>query len=101
MGLVSFGTGYLYWRCGNPGWQKMVFTTLTLSQMGNALASRSARDSLFQIGLFSNKVLLAAVLLTLVLQLAVVYIPFLSFQDLIICLLLSCFLGCKTIKVLA
>lgn len=98
MGLVSFGTGYLYWRRGNPSWQTMVFTNLTLSQMGNALASRSARDSLFQIGLFSNKVLLAAVLLTLVLQLAVVYIPFLqkifatqplSFQDLIICLLLS------------
>jgi Ca2+-transporting ATPase len=56
----------------------MVFTTLTLSQMGNALAVRSERDSLFRIGLLSNKPLLGAVLLTFVLQLAVVYVPFLQ-----------------------
>jgi Ca2+-transporting ATPase len=99
LGLVSFGTGYFYWRIGNTGWQTMVFTTLTLSQMGNALAIRSEQDSLFKIGLLSNKPLLAAVLVTLGLQLAVVYIPFLqnifttqalSLGDLVICLLLSC-----------
>jgi len=76
----------------------MVFTTLTLSQMGHALAIRSSRDSLFKIGLFSNKALLGAVLLTFVLQLAVVYIPLLQglFKtvalppgDLLISLLLS------------
>ncbi|MEM8865157.1 MAG: cation-translocating P-type ATPase C-terminal domain-containing protein, partial [Planctomycetota bacterium] len=45
------------------------------SQMGNVLAIRSARDSLFQIGLLSNKLLLAAVCLTFVMQMAVVYTP--------------------------
>ncbi len=55
----------------------MVFTTLTLSQMGHALAIRS-RDSLFQVGLLSNKPLLGAVLLTFVLQMAVIYVPFLQ-----------------------
>ena len=55
----------------------MVFTTLTLSQMGNALAVRS-RESLFKVGLLSNKALLGAVLLTFVLQLAVIYVPFLQ-----------------------
>ena len=61
----------------------MVFTTLTLSQMGHALAVRSSRDSLFKIGLLSNKPLLGAVLLTFVLQMAVVYAALFAgdFQD--------------------
>ncbi|MGB3700302.1 MAG: cation-translocating P-type ATPase, partial [Anaerolineales bacterium] len=98
MGLVSLGVGYYYWSQGNPNWQTIIFTTLVLSQMGNALALRSERESLFKIGLLSNKSMLNAVLLTLVLQLAVVYIPFLqsifktnalSWQELLICLVLS------------
>jgi Ca2+-transporting ATPase len=56
----------------------MVFTVLTLSQMTLALAVRSERDSLFSLGLLSNKAMLGAVSLTLVLQLAVVYLPFLQ-----------------------
>ena len=78
MGLVSLGVGYYYWSIGNPNWQTIVFTTLTLSQMGNALALRSERESLFKIGLLSNKSMLGAVLLTLALQLAVIYVPFLQ-----------------------
>ena len=46
--------------------------------MGNALALRSERESLFKIGLLSNKSMLGAVLLTLALQLAVIYVPFLQ-----------------------
>jgi Ca2+-transporting ATPase len=78
MGLVSLGMGFWAWRTDRPDWQTMVFTTLTLSQMGNALAVRSERDSLFRIGLLSNKPMLGAVLLTFVLQMAVVYVPFLQ-----------------------
>jgi Ca2+-transporting ATPase len=59
-------------------WQSMVFTVLTLSQMGHALAIRSERRSLFEIGLGSNLPLLGAVLLTLALQLAVLYVPTLN-----------------------
>jgi Ca2+-transporting ATPase len=77
MGLVSLGMGYWTWRTGWDNWQTMLFTTLTLSQMGHALAVRS-RDSLFKVGLLSNKALLGAVLLTFVLQMAVVYVPFLQ-----------------------
>jgi P-type Ca2+ transporter type 2C len=75
MGGVSLGTGYVYWRAGSPDWQTMLFTTLTLSQMGHVLAIRSSTDSLFSQGLGSNKPLLAAVALTLALQLAVIYLP--------------------------
>ena len=48
---------------------------LTLTQMGNALAIRSSRDSLFRIGVFSNKALIGSVALTFGLQMAVVYWP--------------------------
>jgi Ca2+-transporting ATPase len=60
---------------GDRHWQTMVFTTLTLAQMANIMAIRSERESLFTLGLRSNMPLLGAVLLTCVLQLAVVYIP--------------------------
>ena len=103
MGLVSLGIGYVYWRA-NPtetydaSWGTFVFTVLTLSQMGNALATRSSRDSLFQIGFFSNPAMLASVALTLALQLAVIYVPVLqrifrttalSLSELLLCLLVS------------
>jgi Ca2+-transporting ATPase len=88
MGMVSLGVGYYFWdMAGRPmqvgdditfHWRTMLFTTLTLAQMGNALALRTNRDSLFQVGLFSNPAMLGAVLLTFVLQLAVIYVPFLQ-----------------------
>ncbi len=56
-------------------WQTMVFTVLTLSQMGHVLAIRSETDSLFSQGLRSNLPLAGAVLSTFVLQLAVIYVP--------------------------
>jgi Ca2+-transporting ATPase len=73
IGLVSLVLGYWAWITGRPAWQTMVFTTLTLSQMGNVLAVRSGHESLFKIGLLTNKPLLGAVALTFVLQLAVIF----------------------------
>jgi Ca2+-transporting ATPase len=56
----------------------MVFTVLCFSQMGNVLAVRSERESLFSLGFFTNKPLLGAVVLTVVLQIATIYVPFLN-----------------------
>jgi len=78
MGLLSLGVGYWYWHIGQANWQTMVFATITFSQMAHVLAIRSGRDSLFRIGPLSNTPLLGAVVLTFVLQLAVVYVPFLQ-----------------------
>ena len=78
MGAVSLGVGLWAWHTGIAAWQTMVFTTLTVAQMGNALATRSERDSLFHQGLLSNKLMLFSVLLTLALQFAVIYMPFLQ-----------------------
>ena len=78
MGIVSLAMGYWNWASGSSvetHWRTIVFTVLTLAQMGNALAIRSSRDSLFQIGVFSNRALIGSVALTFGLQMAVVYWP--------------------------
>jgi Ca2+-transporting ATPase len=59
----------------NPHWQTMAFTVICFSQLGHAMAIRSDRQSLFKIGLFSNKFMLGALLITVALQLMIVYIP--------------------------
>lgn len=98
MGLVCIGTQAWAQHLGNAHWQTMVFTVLCISQMGHALAIRSHYKSLFQMGIFSNPQLIFAILLTFVLQMAVVYVPFLqdifktqalSLNELIICIALS------------
>ena len=63
---------------GHAHWQTMVFTVLTLSQMAHVMTIRSERDSLWQLGLGSNRPLLGAVLLTFVLQMATIYVPMLN-----------------------
>ncbi|BAU50203.1 ATPase [Sulfurifustis variabilis] len=78
MGGVSLLTQAWAIHVGNDNWQTMVFTVLTLSQLGHALAIRSERDSLFRQGLASNAPLLGAVVLTFALQLATIYVPFLN-----------------------
>ncbi|MDD3884438.1 MAG: calcium-translocating P-type ATPase, PMCA-type [Gallionella sp.] len=85
-------------QMGTTHWQTMVFTVLTLSQLAHVLAIRSETESLFRIGLFSNRWLLAAVIVTFLLQLMAIYHPFfneifrteaLSAGELLLCLLLS------------
>jgi Ca2+-transporting ATPase len=76
LGVVSLATEFLASGLDHAVWQTMVFATLGLSQMGNALAVRSERESVFKLGLLTNKPLLGAVLLTIVLQMGVIYLPF-------------------------
>jgi len=78
MGLVPLGVGYGYWQAGRANWQTMVFTVLVLSQLFLALTSRSQRDSFFSIGLMTNRAMVGAVSLAILLQLAAVYVPFLQ-----------------------
>jgi Ca2+-transporting ATPase len=78
VGLVVHITGYGYWRAANPTWQTMIFTTLTFCHLGVALAARSERNLLWELGLRSNKALLGALFLMTGLQLLVVYVPFLQ-----------------------
>ncbi|MDP2209088.1 MAG: cation-translocating P-type ATPase [Bacteroidota bacterium] len=59
-------------------WQTMVFTALVIGRMSVAMSVRSDADSIFKIGFFSNKPLLAAIVLNIFLQMIVVYTPFLN-----------------------
>ena len=58
--------------------QTMVFTVLTLSQMTYLLAIRCESAPLWRVGLASNRPLLDAVLLTFLLQLGTIYVPWLQ-----------------------
>jgi Ca2+-transporting ATPase len=78
MGAVCLATQAWAIGTGTAGWQTMVFTVLTLSQLGHVLAIRSEIDSLFVQGLRSNAPLLATVVLSVALQLAVIYVPALN-----------------------
>ncbi len=59
-------------------WQTIVFNVLCLSQFAHVLAIRSENQSLFSIGIFSNKPLIGSVILSLMLQFCITYIPFLQ-----------------------
>ncbi len=73
MALITLAFGYWAWSSGNPAWETMVFSLLIFLQGGHALAIRSERDSLFQMGLRSNPSVAVAVLATVLLQLAAIY----------------------------
>lgn len=67
------------WAINNDlHWQTIVFNVLCLSQMGHVLAIRSEKQSLFSIGIFSNKPLTGAVMIALLLQFVITYTPFLQ-----------------------
>jgi Ca2+-transporting ATPase len=105
LGVTGLALGYWAWSSGikgangvSPAWNTMVFIFLTIAQMGHALGLRSHRDSLFSLNFFGNRLLLGAVVVTLVLQLLAVYLPFfnhvfnttpLTLGQLVLCLVLS------------
>lgn len=70
-GLIPGTTGTLHYA------QTLAFTTLVFFQLFNALNARSDETSAFR-GLFANKWLWGALALSFLLQIAVVYTPFLQ-----------------------
>lgn len=92
---ASLPGGFIEGSGGMRYAQTMAFTTLVLASLFNVLNARSDEQSAF-FGLFSNKWLLASIALSVLLQLAVVYVPFLqlafstvslSIEDWILCTL--------------
>lgn len=76
MAIVTLGVQAWAIHTNIPHWQTMTFTVLCFSQLGHVIAIRSERESLFKIGLFSNKPLLGAIVLTVSFQLMIIYVPF-------------------------
>lgn len=71
--------GVLYWALNNgvslPKIQTLIFTLVVISLMFNAFNWRSDRNSIFSLGIFTNRSLIYAVLSTVLLQLAAIYVP--------------------------
>jgi Ca2+-transporting ATPase len=55
--------------------QTLTFTTLSISELFRAYTARSERYNLWQVGVFSNKYMQYAVLSSLVILLAIIYVP--------------------------
>lgn len=71
--------GVLYWALNEgmslPKIQTLIFTLVVISLMFNAFNWRSDRYSIFSLGVFTNRALIYAVLSTVLLQLAAIYVP--------------------------
>jgi Ca2+-transporting ATPase len=98
IGGLSLATQALALATENPHWQTMVFTVLTFTQLCHVLAIRSERLSLFSRGFGGNPALLASIVVTIILQLGVIYIPVLrelfklqplSADELLYCMVVS------------
>jgi Ca2+-transporting ATPase len=60
---------------GDPDrWKTMVFTTLCIAQMGHAIAVRSDTQMTYEMSPFSNPFVFAAVVITTVLQMMLIYV---------------------------
>jgi Ca2+-transporting ATPase len=103
MGFLTLAVG-VWGEANDRPWQTMIFTTLALLQLGNALAVRSETRSFLELGIFTNMYLLWTVLITVALQIVIIYwgplqrllkTEALSAQDLAIVLVVStgAFLG--------
>lgn len=86
------------YHSGESHWQTMAFTVLTLSQLAHVMAIRSDKISTFSLGFFSNRYLAMAVCASILLQMAIIYMPTLNaifktqpltLRELIICFALS------------
>ncbi len=74
--LVAYGIGLGH---SDPRFaETMAFVTLSMSELVRAFTARSERYPLLKIGIFTNKWMNVAVLVSIVLVLMVVYVPFLN-----------------------
>jgi Ca2+-transporting ATPase len=78
MSLAAIAIGMIAYVEGDPAWQTLLFTTLIFAQSAVAVSVRSEVESIFKIGFFSNRSMVLAIVSTVVLQLLVVYVPFLQ-----------------------
>ncbi|MFZ5880480.1 MAG: cation-translocating P-type ATPase [Chloroflexota bacterium] len=78
IGALALGLGSWYYFRGLEQWQTMVFSFLAFAQVFQALASRSSKDSFLKLRLMSNPLLAGMSALVILLQLAVLYVPFLA-----------------------
>lgn len=101
MGIITIISQYLSLQIPTfqEKWQTIAFTVLCFSQLGHALAIRSDQESLFTIGFFTNKLMVFAFFISVIVQILIIYVPYmnyifktkpLSIEELAITILFSC-----------
>ncbi|MCE7070550.1 cation-translocating P-type ATPase [Dyadobacter sp. CY327] len=81
--IMTFAALFIQWWCVSENYDVMtqqtaVFTTLCFVQLGNALSVRSTYHSIFSRDIFANRGMWGAIILTIMLQMLIVYVPFLD-----------------------
>ena len=79
--VMATGTLLMYQNASNRGHayaQTIVFSTLAMFQVFNALNCRSRTISFFKMSILRNPYLLAAIVTSILLQFAAVYVPFMQ-----------------------
>ncbi|MCF2501339.1 cation-translocating P-type ATPase [Dyadobacter chenhuakuii] len=81
--IMTFAALFIQWWCVSENYNVMtqqtaVFTTLCFVQLGNALSVRSTYHSIFSRDIFANRGMWGAIILTIMLQMLIVYVPFLD-----------------------
>jgi len=75
--LLVFIVG-LWYGVGLLAARTMAFTTLVFSQLFHVFDCKSERRGIFEVGIFSNPLLVVAVMISVTMQLSVIYFPFLQ-----------------------
>jgi P-type Ca2+ transporter type 2C len=80
--FMAMGVLWMFGRASQNGEliraQTIAFTTLAMYQVFNALNVRSQRQSLFQLGLFTNRYLIGAIVISVTLQFLATRLPILQ-----------------------
>jgi P-type Ca2+ transporter type 2C len=73
--LVTVVSQYIMLNQQVKHWQTIVFSILCFGQLWQVMAIRSETEVLYHRGILTNKYMLGAVVLTVFLQLAIIYVP--------------------------
>jgi P-type Ca2+ transporter type 2C len=76
IGIITLATQWWAISNNDAHWQTMTFTVLCFAQLFHVMAIRSSDRSTFSIGFFSNKAMVIALIVTVLLQLMIIYTPF-------------------------
>ncbi|EJO5348785.1 calcium-translocating P-type ATPase, PMCA-type [Clostridium botulinum] len=76
--LIAFEVGRIRYSDSLMHAQTMAFVVLSVSQLFHSLNMRHPKKSIFQLGLFTNKYLLASIVFGIFLQDVVITVPFLA-----------------------
>jgi Ca2+-transporting ATPase len=78
--IIAIAALFVQWWAVNEGYeikaqQTMVFTTLCFVQLGNALSVRSFQFGMFSRGVLANRFMWVTIVVTIALQLLIVFVP--------------------------